>query len=564
MKRRSLLWQVYGRRKRGLALTLFLSLLTLAAGVALLGVSGWFLTAAAMAGAGAMFNLFVPSSLVRGLSFVRICSRYAERLAGHATTLRLLADLRGTVFGALVRLTPRQLARYRAGDLVARLTGDVDALDTVFLFVLAPVATAVVGGAIVCAVLGYWIPSAGLLLAAALLIACVLVPWWLARAARQAGSQAQAEAAALRSAVIDAVEGHGDIAAHNAQARVCAQFDTACSGLAQARGVQARVAARGLWLVQACAGLSMVGVLWFGMPAVAAGTLSGPLMAGLVLATLGVFEVAGPIMRGVARLGGARAAAGRIAAIVEADPDMRDPLEPRRLPEQGVLAMRDVSFAYPAREGQGEPAPLLHDVSLTVEPGARVAIVGPSGAGKSTLLALLLRVEDPRAGAVTYGGVPLRDVEQAQVHRRIALLSQDAPVFIGTLRTNLLIGDPAASDERLFDALDRARLGDFVRGLPQGLGTWVGEGGAGLSAGQARRLCLARALLSPATVLLLDEPTAGLDAPTEAAFLADLARATEGRAVVLATHATLPAGAVDRVYAMREGGLTLEADKLLA
>ncbi|MDQ8032339.1 thiol reductant ABC exporter subunit CydC [Bordetella genomosp. 1] len=562
--KRSLLWRVYGRRKGGLALALFLSLLTLAAGVALLGVSGWFLTGAALAGAGAMFNLFVPSSLVRGLSFIRICSRYAERLAGHATTLRLLADLRGTVFNALVRLTPRQLARYRAGDLVARLTGDVDALDTVFLFVLAPVATAVLGGAILCTVLGYWIPAAGLALGAALLVACLLVPWALARAARRAGSQAQTEAAALRSAVIDAVEGHGDITAHNAQARVCAQFDTACAGLAQARGVQARVAARGLWLVQACAGLAMVAVLWFGIPAVAAGTLSGPLMAGLVLATLGVFEIAGPIMRGAARLGGARAAAGRIAAIVEREPDLRDPLEPQALPESGLLVARDVAFAYPAREGDTQQARLLHDVSLTIEPGARVAIAGPSGSGKSTLLALLLRMEDPQRGSITYGGVALRDCAQADVHRRIALLSQDAPVFIGTLRTNLLIGAPDASDERLMAMLDRARLGDFVRGLPQGLDTWVGEGGAGLSVGQARRLCLARALLSPAQVLLLDEPTAGLDGPTEAAFLADLARATEGRTVVLATHAALPAGAVDRVYRMQAGAPRLAVDSALA
>ena len=199
--------------------------------------------------------------------------------------------------------------------------------------------------------------------------------------------------------------------------------------------------------------------------------------------------------------------------------------------------------------------PVLRDLHLRVAPGERVAIVGESGAGKSTLLHLLLRLEDPLRGQVRFAGVDARACAQADWHRRIALLSQDAPVFLGTLRTNLLIGDPQADDAALWRALDAARLGEFVRGLPDGLDTWAGETGSQLSAGQARRLCLARALLSPAAVIVLDEPTAGLDAATEAQFLADLGPAVQGRTVVLATHAALPPGAVDRRYALREGRL---------
>lgn len=181
--------------------------------------------------------------------------------------------------------------------------------------------------------------------------------------------------------------------------------------------------------------------------------------------------------------------------------------------------------------------------------------MGPSGAGKSTLLHLLLRLEDPQAGQVRFGGCDARACAQADWHRRIALLSQDAPVFLGTLRTNLLIGDPDADDAALWRALDAARLGDFVRGLPDGLDTWAGETGSQLSAGQARRLCLARALLSPAAVIVLDEPTAGLDGEAEAAFFTDLAGAVGGRAVVLATHAALPPGAVDRRFVLQGGRL---------
>lgn len=549
MKHLLLLLPLYARRKGGLLLALFCALATVAAGVGLLGVSGWFLTGAALAGAGAAFNLFAPSALVRGLSFLRIVSRYADRLAGHSATLRLLADLRTLVFSALIRLTPRQLARYRGGDLVARMTGDVDALDTVFLFVLAPLATALLAGAIMTAVLGYWIPAAALVFALALLVACVLAPWGLQRAARGPGAAAQESAAGLRAAVLDAVDGHADMVALHAQAQTRAHFERLCGQNAQARQAQACVAARGLWFLQAAAGAAVLGVLWFGLGEHEGGGLSGPLLAGLLLAVMGIFEVAAPIMRGASRLGSAVSAAQRIREVAQCEPDMRDPDAPAALPADGALELDGLRFAYP------DGALVLDGVSLRVAPGERVAIQGESGAGKSTLLHLILRLEDPQAGQVRYGGRDARDCAQADWHRRIALLSQDAPVFLGTLRTNLLIGDPSADEAALWRALDAARLGDFVRGLPDGLDAWAGETGSLLSAGQARRLCLARALLSPARVLVLDEPTAGLDAAAEADFLRDLGRAAQGRAVVLATHARLPAGAVDRRCVLRGGQL---------
>ncbi|MNK17741.1 putative ABC transporter ATP-binding protein [compost metagenome] len=554
MKNLLLLLPLYARRKSGLLLALFCALATVAAGVGLLGVSGWFLTGAALAGAGSVFNLFAPSALVRGLSFLRIVSRYADRVVGHSATLRLLADLRATVFSALIRLTPRQLARYRSGDLVARMTGDVDALDTVFLFVLAPLATAILAGAVLTAVLGQWVPAAALVFALALLTACVAVPLWLLRAARKPGAAAQESAAGLRAATLDAVDGHADMAALHAQAQTLAHFERLCEASALARRSQARVAVRGQWFLQVAAGLAVLAMLWFGLARLETGHMTGPVLAGLLLAVIGIFEVAGPIMRGASRMGSAMSAAARIREVTQCGPDMQDPATPRALPRSGVLEMERVHFSYPARTADGSPL-VLDDISLRVEPGERIAIVGASGAGKSTLLHLLLRLEDPQAGHVRFGGCDARECAQADWHRRIALLSQDAPMFLGTLRTNLLIGDPDASDAALWAALDAARLGDFVRGLPDGLDTWAGETGSRLSAGQARRLCLARALLAPAAIIVLDEPTSGLDAEAEAAFFADLAGAVRGRTVVLATHAALPEGAVHRCLALRGGRL---------
>src|SRR5690606_3800224 len=280
MRSLRLLLPLYRRRWRGLLAALALALLTIAAGVGLLGVSGWFLSAAALAGAGTAFNLFVPSALVRLLSFLRIASRYAERLVGHAATLRLLTDLRTRVFDALVRLTPRQLARYRGGDLVARLTGDVDALDTVFLHVLAPVATAAAAGALLAGVLGYRLPVAGAILALAMGIVTLAIPAWLALAARRPGRAAQESLAALRAATLEAVQGHADLVVLHAAGQARARFAGQCAAAARARDAQARTAAAGLWLLQVAAGGCVVAVLWFGLDALARGELGGPLLAG--------------------------------------------------------------------------------------------------------------------------------------------------------------------------------------------------------------------------------------------------------------------------------------------
>lgn len=554
MKKLLMLVPLYSRRKAGLLLALFCALLTVAAGVGLLGVSGWFLTGAALAGAGGAFNLFAPSAMVRGLSFLRIGARYADRVTGHAATLRLLSDLRATVFNALIRLTPRQLARWRGGDLVARMTGDVDALDTVFLFVLAPLVTAVLAGAALTLVLGYWIAAAGWVLAAALLLVCVGVPLWSVRAAHQHGVLAQESAAGLRAATLDAVEGHADLLALHAQAPTFEQFEELCRESAQARYAQARVAARGQWFLQLALGLSILAVLWFGLQALSRELISGPLLVGLLLAVMGVFEVAGPIMRGASRMGSAMSAAARISDVVQMQPDLTDPPILRELPSDGAISVEHVRFTYGTGSDSAHSG-VLTDVNLYIEPGERVAIFGASGVGKSTLLHLLLRLEDPQAGRVTFGGCDVRECAQAQLHQRIVLLTQDAPVFLGTLRTNLLIGDPTANDDALWRVLQAARLADFVRQLPEGLDTWAGETGSSLSVGQARRLCLARALLSPAKVIVLDEPTAGLDAAAQAEFFSDLAHATQGRTVVLATHAALPAAAVHRSYLLQDGKL---------
>jgi ATP-binding cassette subfamily C protein CydC len=546
----SLMLPWLARRRRSLLAALLLACCTVAAGVGLLSVAGWFLTAAFLAGAKLAFDLFAPSALVRGLAMVRIALRYAERVTGHGATLGLLADMRTAVFGAIMRLSPAQLAGYRDGDLVARLAGDIDALDTLYLLVIVPALAALALGGAFSLIVGAWLPAAGWLVLAAMLVAACAVPYCLARAAGAAGRHAQQAASAARAFVHEAVQGHADLAAFAAEPQADARFGEAVRGLAHARDAVAAAGSAGQFAQQLIMGLCVVGLLWLGLDAFRAQALDGAVWAGLVLGLLALFEVLGPLMRGAARLGTAAAAGARVRALLREQPAVRDASEVRALPPRGALQASRLGYVYP-----GAARPVLAGLDLRVEAGERVGIVGASGCGKSTLLALLMRIHDPSEGEIAYGGVPIRLAAQSELHARCALLSQHSPVFLGTLRSNLLLGDPQADDEQLWQALEQARLADFVRTLQHGLDTWVGEAGRLLSMGQARRLCLARAILAPAAVWLLDEPTAGLDEPTQQAFFADLEQAAAGRTVVLATHARLPAGAVDRLLRLEGGRL---------
>jgi ATP-binding cassette subfamily C protein CydC len=532
------------------SLALLLSLAALGAGAGLLGVSGWFLTAAATTTAAAAFNLFGPSALVRGLSMLRIGSRYGEKLVGHDATLRLLADIRVWTFAALFPRAPLAAADVRHGDLVSRLTADVDTLDSAFLTAIAPVAAALALGACVTGLLAVTLPDAAVIYAALFFSAALLVPMLLVFTARKAGRETVEASAGARIAVLDGIEGHADLVALGATGEAQLRFAAAAARLGTARGALGDRTCVAAAAVQLLAGATLVLLLWVGLQALAQGTIGGPLLAGLLLAGLGSFEACAMLVRNAGRLTAAAAAAERLRGLASSAPPVAEPRQPQILPAGSAIAFENVTFGYDPQR------PVLRRLDLAIAAGSRVAILGPSGSGKSTLLALLLRLADPQAGSVRIAGADLRTVASSAVHQRVALLSQQSPVFLDTIRANLQVGGPEASEGEMWDALGSARLADFVHGLAGGLDAYVGEAGKTLSAGEARRLCLARTLLSNAPILVLDEPTSGLDAEAERAFLEDLAAATSGRTVVLVTHAALPEDAVDRVYRLQHGSLS--------
>ena len=270
-------------------------------------------------------------------------------------------------------------------------------------------------------------------------------------------------------------------------------------------------------------------------------------IAGVFL-ILAVFEAVAGLPRAGALAGHATTAAGRVLAAAEAPPPAPDPLSPAAAPTGSALRFEGVHFAWDPARGK-----VFDGMTLEVPPGARVALLGPSGAGKSSLAALALKVAQPQSGRILLGGVDIASLNAADVRARIGWLSQATHLFDDSIRNNLLLARPDAEDGALWAALDAAQIGAMVRLLPDGLDTWVGESGARFSGGQGRRLALARALLSEAPILILDEPCAGLDADTERAFLATLNEAAPGRSLILIAHRLTGVERLDRIFRLTGG-----------
>jgi thiol reductant ABC exporter CydC subunit len=530
------------------ALAALLLVLTVGAGVALLGTSGWLLSAAALQPSIAALSLAVVG--VRAFGVSRAVLRYLERLASHDVTLRLLARLRVTVFRALVPLAPARLVSRRAGDLLSRLVEDVASLEALYVRVLGPSLAAV----LLVLLAGLAILPFGLHLAVALLaglaLCGTLVPWLAWRLGRGPGQRLAALRGELAARLVDGVQGQAELLAFGGEddhARAVARLSR---GAVAEQQRLARASALGTALVGLGTDLTTFGVLALAVPAVRSGVLDGVHLAVVTLLALASFEAVAALPAAWQGLGAAGESARRVFETIDLAPAVRDPALPA--PSTGsprVLEVRDLRFAYP-----GETMRVLDGVSLRLEPGRRVAVVGRSGSGKSTLVHLLLRFWDVTQGAVALDGRDVREWPQERVRSAIAFAAQRAQLFTGSLRENLLLAAPGASEDELRAVLADVRLETLVARLPAGLDTWVGEQGQQLSGGERQRLALARALLRPrAPFLLLDEPTSHLDPTTEREVLAAIVRAGEGRATLLVTHRLVGLESFDEVAVMERG-----------
>lgn len=546
------LWRVLHRYRGWMALGTLLALLGVLAGIGLLAVAGWFIASMALAGAaGAALNYFTPAALIRGFAIVRTGGRYLERLLTHDATLRALSGLRLWLYDRLLPLAPARTGFLGDIELFSRLRADVDRLEHAFLGVGVPIAVALVVVPMVLVLQAVWLWPLALLTLLAVVAVAWLLPWWLlGRGAEPAAAQV-ADEAALRAVVADSVRGAPELALYGADAERVRQAGALTERQQVHRRRIDRLQGWGGALVplaaQLIAAVSLLLALW----ARHARGLPGADVAMLVLLALGVFEVLATLPEALAQLGATRAAAARVFELADAEPALTDPNTPHAPPRRFDLRLRDVVLRYP---GTAEPA--LRGVDLDLPAGARLAISGPSGAGKSSLVQALLCLQPLAGGCIELGGVPLHAYAGDDVRGAIAVVEQRTHIFHASLRDNLLVARADADESALQAALRGAQLEAFVAALPHGLDTWLGEAGVNLSGGEARRVAIARALLADRPILILDEPTEGLDSATAQSLLTALEELTRGRTVLLISHRLGGlARLVDRVAMMEAGRL---------
>jgi thiol reductant ABC exporter CydC subunit len=426
------------------------------------------------------------------------------------------------------------------------MVADVDALLGISVRGLGPPAAALVVSLACVVAIAFVLPTAAVVLAAGLALGGIAVPALAWRLGRHAGTRQAAARGRLSADLVELLRGAPELVAYGCEDEALERVRCSDRELTRLARRDAVVAGLADALAILVAGLTAVGVLALAVAAHDAGGLDRVLVATLALLALSSFDAVAPLPAAARELSAVLASGERVLALTERSPRIAEPAVPATVPAGAVpVALEGVT----ARYGAGEA--VLEGFDLRLDPGERVALIGPSGAGKTTVTSLLLRFLDPDAGSVRIGGVDLRDLRQADVRRTFALAGQDAHVFSSSIRENLRLARPGATDDELLEALRRARLDAWVGSLPNGLDTLVGEEGAQLSGGQRQRLVLARALLADAPVLLLDEPTAHLDGPTAEELVADVLSAADGRSVLLITHRPEGLDLVDRVVTLR-------------
>jgi thiol reductant ABC exporter CydC subunit len=542
-----------------LALAVLLGLATVAAGVGLLSTAAYLIAAAALQPSIAELQVAIVG--VRFFGIGRGVARYLERYLSHDVTFRLLARLRVWFYAALEPLAPARLLAYRSGDLLARVVADVETLENFYLRVLSPAAVALLAGGLAALFLGSFDPRLALVLVTFLLLAGAGLPALALVTSRETGRRLVRRRGDFHALLADGVQGVAELLAFGAEGEHRERVGAESRALGRLQGRLARLDGLQLALAGLLVNLATLAVLVVAVPLVRAGRLDGVYLALLVMATLASFEAVLPLPQAFHYLEGCLEAARRLFEIVDAEPAVDAAPAgapfPRLAPSPAAvdLQVEGLRFAY-------EPAspPALDGIDFSLPRGGWLAVVGPSGAGKSTLIHLLLRFYDPQAGRILLAGHDLQAIRQDDLRRLVAVVSQRTHLFNDTVRHNLLLARPGATEEEMVRAARLAQIDDFVRSLPQGYDTWIGELGHRLSGGQRQRLAIARAVLKDAPLLLLDEPIANLDALTARQLMAQLQTLSAGRTTLLATHRLEGLQGAGEILVLRAGRVVERGD----
>lgn len=537
------------------ALSVLLGALTVCASIGLLGASAWLISAAALHPSIADLQVAIVGVRFFGLS--RGVFRYLERLTSHGVTFRLLARLRAWFYETLEPLAPARLLERRAGDLLSRIVADVEMLENFYVRAVAPPLTALLVSAIVCSFLGSIHPAPALTLLSLLLAQGLILPLLTRILSRSPGQMLVLSRAALHTQIVDGIQGLADLLAYDRAPDRILQLRLSEEKYARAQKNMTWVSALQSGLSVLLSNLGLWAVTAVSIPLVSSGLLDGVLLASLALIALAAFEAVQPLPLAAQTLSVSLEAGRRLFEIVETKPAVVD--SPSIVARQTTIAdsikenqpglrLRGLTFTYP-----NATSPALCDLSFDLPEGSSIAIVGPSGAGKSTLINLLMRFWDYQGGEIFLDGKPLRDYAQNEIRHQFAILQQNTYLFNASIRENLRLARPQAGHEEIEQAARLAQIHDFIVSLPHGYDTLIGEQGLRLSGGERQRLGLARALLRGSRFLVLDEPTAHLDALIERQVVESILRVMSERSVILITHRLVGLEHFEQILVLKNG-----------
>lgn len=539
------MWHAMGLQRGRLAAAAFFGVIAAASTVALLGTSGWLISYAAELPP--VLSLSVAAVMVRSFALSRSVFRYLERLVGHDAAFRGLTELRVRIYDRLEQLSPVGLMRFGRGDLLARLVADVDAaLDLPLRVVLPWVQAAIVSAATV-AFLAWLVPGAGLALGLVLILGLVVVPWIVARIAARSERRLAPTRGALSASVVTSLDGAADLVAFGAVDAALADIERRDRELTAVARRESAGLGLGVGLSTALQGAAVVACLVAAIPAVTEGRIGPAWLAVAALLPLAAYDIVALLPSSALAYQRVRGSAARLNEVLDAPEPVRDPRHAQPMPHPPLpLRCRGLVAGW-------TDEPVLRGIDLDVAAGERVAIVGPSGAGKSTLAMVLLRFLGYASGSVQLDGSELSALVGDEVRDEVGLLTQDAHIFDTSVRENLHLGDPRASDDQLRAVLARVGLAAWLTHLPRGLDADLGPHGAAMSGGERQRLALARLLLAERRLLVLDEPTEHLDPRAADELTDDVLTVTAGCSTLLITHRLRGLDRVDRVVVVIAG-----------
>ncbi|MFY3327661.1 heme ABC transporter ATP-binding protein/permease CydC [Vibrio fluvialis] len=540
--------KLYKKHWFGLILGMLLAFVTLCASIGLLTLSGWFLSAAAVAGltiARETFNYMLPGAFVRGFAMGRTAGRWGERVVSHNATFKLLTDLRIFFFEKLAPMIPGRVSNLRDADLLNRLVADIDAMDHVYLRLISPVTVGVLGIAALTTLLCWFDMALGLTLGSVLLVLLLVWPVMFYKLGKRNGAELTQHKAEMRVATLDWLQGYSELTIFGAESRYRDAIYAAQEKLLANQKVNASFTGLASALLLLANGWTLVLMLWLAADGVN-GQAPDPMIALVVFATMASVELLMPIAGAFQHLGQTLTSARRLNEIILSEPDVKFPSEETRHSGQFDISFENLTFNY-----SGGEQPALKDVSLTIPAGNKVAIVGQTGSGKSTLIQLLCRYWDAQQGDIRIAGTRLQEWKESDLRAAISVVSQRVDILNGSLRDNLIMANPTANDSELRAMLERVGLGKLLEA--PGLDAWLGDGGRQLSGGEKRRIGIARALLHNGPILLLDEPTEGLDKQTEQQIMALFKSHFENKTVIFITHRLVELETMDAVCLIEQG-----------